>query len=100
MGKIPVYPGARPHPVKKSQRIATVRASLGEVVAFYEKALPRAGWQAAIPNDILNQDLDQVPLALLLYERGKTRLRIVLAAKEGKTTIWWGMEDAHGKPAR
>lgn len=100
MGKIPVYPGAKPHTVKKTQAIATVGASLREVVAFYRKALPQKGWHAAIPDDILNQDLEKVPLALLLYERGKTRLRIVMAAKQGKTTIWWGTEEDHGQPAR
>ena len=98
MGKIPVYPGARPQTFKNAQAIATVHASLGKVLAFYRKTLPRHGWHAAIPDDLLNQDLDRVPLALLLYERGTDHLRIVVASRKGKTMLWW--EETHGQSTR
>lgn len=112
-GKIPLYPGAKPHPAKLSkgdQAIVTVEADLRSVVAFYRKELPRKGWRSAIDDDLLNRDLDKVPLALLLYERGDTRLRVVVASRPGAkpvATIWLGTEPSrrqqefdHGKSAR
>lgn len=112
-GKIPLYPGAKPHPTRLSkgdQAIVTVEADLRSVVAFYRKELPRKGWRSAIDDDLLNRDLDKVPLALLLYEKGDARLRVVVASRPGAkpvSTIWLGAEPSrrqqeleHGKPAR
>lgn len=107
-GKIPLYPGAKPHPAgtrgQGTEAIATVEAKVPEVVAFYRRELPKRGWRETVADDILNQDLDKVPLALMLYERGKQQLRIVVtgpSAKTRKTTVWIAREEAsHGESAR
>lgn len=107
-GKIPLYPGAKPHPAGNrghgTVAIATMEARLPEVVAFYRRELPKRGWRESVADDILNQDLDKVPLALLLYEQGKQQLRIVVtgpSAKTRKTTVWIAREEAsHGQSAR
>lgn len=104
-GKIPLYPGAKPRPATNrgngTEAIATQQASLKEVVAFYRRELPKRGWQEAVADDVLNQDLEKVPLALLLYEQGDAQLRVVVAGKERKTTVWISREEAsHGKSTR
>lgn len=105
-GKIPLYPGAKPHPAASRARgteaFATMRATLSEVVAFYRRELPKRGWQETVADDLLNQDLDKVPLALMLYEQGAQQLRIVVTTAKGqKTTVWIAREEAsHGKSAR
>ncbi|HEY9856462.1 MAG TPA: hypothetical protein V6D05_12045 [Stenomitos sp.] len=107
-GKIPLYPGAKPHPTGNrghgTVAIATLEARLPEVVAFYRRELPKRGWRETVAGDILNQDLDKVPLALLLYEQGKQQLRIVVtgpSANNRKTTVWIAREEAsHGQSAR
>lgn len=110
VGKIPLYPGAKPHAVKVAtgvEAIATVRADLGEVLGFYRRELARTGWQDLAPSGVLDQDLDKVPLAILLYRRGERSLRIVIAERSpSTTTIWVGDEGSrprerrHGQPAR
>lgn len=107
-GKIPLYPGAKPHPAgnrgQGTVAIATLEARLPEVVAFYRRELPKRGWRETVADDILNQDLDKVPLALLLYEQDKQELRIMVmgpSEKTRKTTIWISREEArHGQSAR
>lgn len=107
-GKIPLYPGAKPHPAgargQGTEAIATLKASLPEVVAFYRRELPKRGWRESVAGDILNQDLDKVPLALLLYEQGEERLRIMVTgptAKVRQTTLWISREEArHGQSTR
>lgn len=96
-GKIPLYPGAKPHPAKLGrgyQLSATLDARLTDVIGFYRSELPKRGWKATIAPDILDRDLERVPLALMLYARGKSRLRIMAARgkRRQQTIIWLGYE--------
>lgn len=106
-GKIPLYPGAKPHPAGRrghgTVSIATVPASLQDVVAYYRRELPKRGWRATVAGDVLNADLDRVPLALLLYEQGGEQLRITVTGRPRtrQTTVWIAREEAsHGQSAR
>lgn len=109
-GKIPLYPGAKPHAHKVATglgAIATVQADLPKVLGYYRRELSRRGWQAEVSDELLNQELDRVPLAVLQYRQGVRSVRIVLASEAPhRTTIWVGdvvtspREMSHGQPAR